>query len=227
MTQSPSTKAREAGSPKPPRRRTGRRLSVTHVLIAIVVILAFVLNLLVLRDRSSTTLVAIAERPLTTGSVLSNESVRLVPVDSGFEGIGSMVTEETLDSHLGWVARRAIPEGETLSISALVEPGDGSGLRSMSVPVSIEHAAGGSLVPGDRVDVISVVEGTANFVATDLEVTGVAEAATGAIGAGGSYHVVLAVTAQQALSLASAVDMGSLEIVRATGAEAAGLTDDR
>lgn len=218
MTSSPSTKAREAGSPPPARRRIGRRLSAAHVLIAIVVILAFVLNLLVLRDRSSTTLVAVADRPLTTGSVLTAESVRLVPVDSEFEAIDLMVTEDDIAQFVGWVVGRHLAEGEVVGVSALVEPGEGPGLRSMSLPVPIERAAGGSLVAGDRVDVISVVDGEAGFVASDLEVIGVADMTSSGIGMSAAYHVVVAVTAEQALALAAALDDGSVEVIRSTGA---------
>ncbi|MFZ0015563.1 MAG: hypothetical protein WAL25_15775 [Acidimicrobiia bacterium] len=218
MTSSPLSKLREAGSPKPARRRSGRRLSATHVLIAVVVILAFVLNLLVLRDRSSTVLVAMADQPLTTGALLSPESIRLVPIDSGFEGLDELVTEESLAGFEGWVLDRAIAPGGMLDRSSLVEPGEASGLRSMSLPIAEEHAAGGSLISGDRVDVISVAGGAASFVATDLEVTGVASAPAGSIGTTSSYHVVVAVTAEQALDLAAALASDSLELVRATGA---------
>ena len=38
----------------------------------------------------------------------------------------------------------------------------------MSIPIAIEHAAGARIVVGDRVDVITVVDGIARFVATDL-----------------------------------------------------------
>lgn len=217
---SPTTQVREAGSPTPARRRLRRRPSATHVLIAVVVILAFVLNLLVLRDRGSTTLVAVARQPLTSGSVLGPESVRFVPVDSDFESLDHLLTQDSLASYEGWVLDRAIAEGALLEASALVQPAASSGLRSMSLPIDREHATGGTLVAGDRVDVISVVDGVPGFVATDLEVTAVADAASGAIGAVSAYHVVLSVSAEQALALAAALDSGSLEVVRSTGAEA-------
>jgi Flp pilus assembly protein CpaB len=203
----------------PARRRLRRRPSATHILIAVVVILAFVLNLLVLRDRSSTMLVAVARHQLTTGSVLGPDSVRLIPVESDFESLDHLITDESLGSYDGWVLRRAIDEGALLDVSSLVQPGDGSGPRSMCLPVDREQAAGGSLVAGDRVDVISVVDGEAGFVASDLEVTGVAEDSSGGIGAVSQYHIVLSVSADQALALAAALDSDSLEIVRSTGAE--------
>lgn len=225
MSITPSTTQREAGSSKSARRRTGRRLSANHVLIAVVVILAFVLNLLVLQDRSSSQLVAIADRPLTTGTPLTDDSIRLVPVDSSFEGLPSLVSEGDLPVLEGWVVGRAIPEGGLIDRAALVEPGEASGLRSMSIPIATEHAAGGALVSGDRVDVISVGDGVASFVARDLEVTGVSESAGAAIGAASAYNVVVAVTADQALALAQAIDSGSMEIVRSTGALGAGGQD--
>jgi hypothetical protein len=63
------------------------------------------------------------------------------------------------------------------------------------------------------------VDGEAVFVASDLEVTGVAEDSSGGIGAVSQYHIVLSVSADQALALAAALDSDSLEIVRSTGAE--------
>ena len=222
MASSPSVRLREAGTSKPVRRAGGRRLSATHILIAIVVILAFVLNLLVLRDRSATTLIAVADRPLAAGSTFNTDGIRLVSVDADFEGLQHLVTEQDLRGLEGWVLERSIAEGELLDFSALVEPGASPGLRSMSVPVPVEHAAGGLLREGDRVDVISVVDGLASFVASDLEVLSVAESTGAAIGSTSGFHLVLAVDAKSALRLAEAIESGSIEVVRSTGAPAPG-----
>lgn len=219
MTSSPSTTQREAGSLQPARRRLSRRLSASHVVIAIVVILAFVLNLLVLHDRDATSLVAIAEQPIPAGSPIEAANIRLVPVDSGFEALPGLVTETDLAQLEGWVTARPIPEGGLIERSAVVEPGSATGLRTMSLPVPVEHAAGGSVVPGDRVDVIAVVDGTAQYVAGGLEVVSVAAGSSGAIGSIAAYHVVVSVDADEALALAQAMDSGSIEIVRSTGAE--------
>lgn len=213
-----TTKLKTEGSEAPKRKRSVRRLSGTHILIAVVVILAFILNFLVLQDRSASTLVAVARHPLTSGSVLTAEDVRLIPLESGFEGMGSLVTESQLQDLEGWVMADSISEGALLSESSLVEPGGPSGLRAMSVPVSLEHAAGGSLTSGDRIDVITVVDGEALYVVDDVEVVAVADATTAAIGATGSYHIVVAVTADEALSLAEAIASGDLEVVKSTGA---------
>lgn len=220
MAVTPSTRLREAGSPQSARRRIGRRLSLNHVLIALVVILAFVLNLLVLQDRGSTTLVAVADRPLTAGSQIDPSTLRLVPVDSGFEGLPDLVTEGELAALDGWVLSRSVAAGGLIDESTFVAPGSPSGLRSMSLPVPIEHAAGGSLVAGDRIDVISVDDGTAGYVAEDLEVVMVAEGSSGGIAGVSDFHVVISVKADEALALAEALDRGSIEIIRSTGSNA-------
>jgi hypothetical protein len=84
--------------------------------------------------------------------------------------------------------------------------------------VPLEHAAGGALRPGDRIDVISVSDGVARYVAVDLGVISVAEGASGSIGSSLAFHVVVAVEASDALELAEALDTGSVELVRSTGA---------
>ena len=182
------------------------------------VVLAFVLNFLALQDRSATTLVAVADRPITAGSAFSIDSVRLVPVPEGFEGIESLVQQARLSEFEGWVVERSIPEGGLLDQSALVEPGAPSGLRSMSLPIAVAHAAGGTIVAGDRVDVISVLDGSATYVASDIEVIGSSALDGGSFGSIGDYHIVVAVDAGQALDLAGALESGSLEIIRSTGA---------
>lgn len=219
MSVTPSTQVREVGPQKPARRRIGRPLSAAHIAIAVVVILAFVLNLLVLQDRSATTLVAVADEPLAAGSTIDANDLRLVPIDSDFEGLGELVTEAELGRLDGSVLSRAIPAGGVLDKSALIEGGSNSGLRSMSLPVPMEHAAGGTLVAGDRVDVITVVDAEARFVATHLEVLSVSESSSSAISSTPAYHIVVGVEADEALDLALALDAGSVEIVRSTGAE--------
>ena len=74
----------------------------------------------------------------------------------------------------------------------------------MSIPVAIEHAAGARIVVGDRVDVITVVDGVARFVATDLAVIAHADTETGGLSTR-AYHLTVAVDDDQALALAEAI----------------------
>jgi Flp pilus assembly protein CpaB len=191
---------------------------MSHLLIALAAVLAFGLNYLALQNREATTMVALANGPIAEGTPFSADLVRLVPLPTDFEGIAHLLTEDDVDSRDGWVTSRSVAAGELVNAGVLIQPGAASGLRTMSIPVPIEHAAGATLVVGDRVDVISMLDDEAAFVATDLEVVSIAETSQGGIGGVGPYHLVVAVTADEALALARAIDDGSVEIIRSTGA---------
>lgn len=194
-----------------------RRPSLSHVLIALAVVLAFTFNFLALQDRDRSVLVAVANTSLDAGTSLDSTDVRFVSIDAGFEGIGSMVEQESWTSVSGWVLTRPVAEGGVIAVDALTRPLGGDGLRSMSVPVAPEHAAGGLLEIGDVVDVISVEDGVPAYVVAGVEVVGVS-AGSGGIGAAGGYFVVLAIDSSQALDLARAIASGSLEVIRSSGA---------
>jgi Flp pilus assembly protein CpaB len=182
------------------------------------VLLAFALNYLALQNRAATSLVAVAEAPITEGTALGRDLVRLAPISTDFEGLEHLVAEDDLGALEGWIAARALAEGEPIGRSDLLPPGGGEGLRTMSIPVPVEHAAGATVVVGDRVDVISIVGDEPVFVATDLEVVGIGEASQAGLTVAGPYHVVVAVEPDQALALARAISDGSLEVLRSTGA---------
>jgi Flp pilus assembly protein CpaB len=181
-------------------------------------LLAFGLNYLALQNRAATSLVAVAEAPIAEGTALGRDLVRLAPIPTDFEGLEHLVAEDDLGALEGWIAARALAEGEPIGRSDLLPPGGGEGLRTMSIPVPVEHAAGATVVVGDRVDVISIVGDAPVFVATDLEVVGIGEASQAGLTVAGPYHVVVAVAPDQALALARAISDGSLEVLRSTGA---------
>ena len=216
---SPPTVTRRAGTSGAVGRAIRRRFSASHVVIGLAVVLAFTLNYLVLQSRNETQLVAIADRSLGAGSTLAASDVRLVPIDADFAGLESLILESALPRYEGWILTHPLEEGALIGSSSLLEPAAPNGLRSMSIPVPVEHAAGGTLLPGDRVDVISVGDGVAIYVVSDVEVLAVAERDAGALGSIGGYHLVVSVDVDQALAISEAIDSGSLEIVRSTGAE--------
>jgi Flp pilus assembly protein CpaB len=217
---------REAGTSAPTTRPARRRPSLSHVAIAFAALLAFGFNYLALQNRGATMMVAIADAPIAEGTALASELVRLVPIPSDFEGLEQVIVEEDLTRVEGWIVNRSVTEGELIDRSMVIEPGTGDGLRTMSIPVTVEHAAGGTLVVGDRVDLISLVGDEPEFVAVDLEVVGIAEMAQGGLSGVGPYFIVVAVTSEDALALAKAIDDGSIEIVRSTGAGAVAADGD-
>lgn len=221
MAATPSVKTREAGTSEPIRRSSRRRFGLPHALIAVAAILAFLFNVLALQNRDETVLVAVADTSIAEGSALSPDMIRLEPLPTTFGGLDNLITEDATGGLTGAIVTRPISEGQLLDRSAFVEPGSADGLRSMSIPVAVEHAAGGSVSTGDRVDVISVVDGEPRFVATDLEVLRVSDQdQDGRLAGTTAFHVVVGVTPEQALELAGAIDVGSIELVRSTGAEA-------
>lgn len=219
MTVSPSIGVREAGtSQHPVRRRLRRRPSLSIILVVVVAALAFVLNLIALQNRSAVVRVAVAAGQITQGSVVSADDFGLVEVAASFEGLDSLLEEDVIDSRVGWVADRPLESGDLISAADLVQPASSVGFRLMAIPASIDHAAGGAISVGDRIDVISVRDDIPEFVVSGVEVTAVADPDRGSLGGGSSYFVVVALDADQALDLAAAIDQGSVELVRATGA---------
>jgi Flp pilus assembly protein CpaB len=191
---------------------------MAHILIGLAALLAFGLNYLALQARDATTLVVVAEGPIAEGTALNADLVRLAPLPSEFEGLGHLIVEDDLAGFHGWILARSLADGQLIDRAILIRPGVSDGLRTMSIPVPVEHAVGATLVVGDRIDVISPIDGVPGFVAVDLEVVGIAAASQGGLTAVGPYHIVVAITSDEALALAKAIEEGSIEIVRSTGA---------
>jgi Flp pilus assembly protein CpaB len=194
-----------------------RRPSLSHILIAVTVFLAFGLNYLALQNRDAEVLVAVAAEPIAEGSVLTSEALRFVPVAADFEALDTLLVDGDFEGMEGMIFARSVPAGALIDVAALVDAGVEDGHRAMSIPIAIEHAAGARIVVGDRVDVITVIDGVASFVATDLAVIAHAEPQAGGLSTG-AYHVTVAVDEEEALALAEAIATGSLEVVRSTGA---------
>jgi Flp pilus assembly protein CpaB len=215
---SPSVLTREAGTSAPATRSARYRPSLSHIAIALAALLAFGFNYLALRSRDATSLVAVAAAPIAEGAAFDADIIRLAPLPADFVGLTHLVAEADIGGLEGWIVARSMAEGEPIGRSDLIRPGAAEGLRTMSIPVSVEHAAGATLSVGDRVDVISIVGEAPEFVATDLEVVSVGEATQTGLTAAGPYHVVVAVDPDEALALAGAIADGSLEVLRSTGA---------
>jgi hypothetical protein len=210
------------------RRRSplGSRLTFAHVAPVLLAVVAFVLGLVVLQQRSATVLVPVASRAINAGDRVTPGSVRLVRVHAqDAEARAGLVAPGDLAASAGWVASVLIRAGDPITRSEVTKPAGPAGLGSMSLQVPVEHADGGALRLGDRVDVIGQVNGTAQYQARGLQVLAVAsqDRSGGLVAAGsGGYFVVVAVDSTTALRLAQAVDArgsgaGVVDIVRTTG----------
>lgn len=206
-------------SPGPRTRRWTDRFSVGHGLMVGAGLLAALLNFAVLRGNDETVWVVTAARDIQPGETLRGELLSTVQLDADSSALSGLFVGERIAELDGTTVAARIGAGEPVLRSAIVPPGSADGLRAMSVPVDPAHAVGGRLRAGDRVDVIEVVDGGARYVATDVEVIGVADLASGgALGGLGSYSVTLAVDDLTALRLAAGVRGDRLEIIRSTGA---------
>jgi len=215
------------------RRPVGGRLSLGHVVPLALAVLAGVLVLAGLKDRSATESVAVATHSISAGQALTAADFRWVSVH---RSDGSVVTGmiNPSDAAGPWVAAVDIPSGAPVALSELTRSSPALGLGSMSIQVPPSHADGGALQPGDRVDVISAASGQAVYLATDLDVLAVDQTQGGVLGSvqDSSYYVTVAVDRTTALRLAAALGASSaggastVELVRSTG-EAASTSGGR
>ncbi len=203
-----------------PRRGLLSRFSAAHGLMVASAMLAFVLVAVVLGDRDETVVVAVARADMAPGDVVTAADVRWSELPASSPLARQFVARADL-AGTAWVAAGPVAAGQPLRRSDLVPPAAADGLRSLSIPVAKEHAVGGALRAGDRVDVIDVTDTGASYAAAGLSVAKVAgTASAGGItaGSGRDYFVVVRVDAEQALALARAMADGKVEVVRSTGA---------
>ena len=126
----------------------------------------------------------------------------------------------------GRVITRPIHAGELVATSWLASSATPSGARSITIPVEPEHAVGGALRSGDRVDVLATfnsgdVRARTTVLARGVDVVETVKA--GAIGFGDEalVGITLSVSPQEAARLAFAIRTGEIDVVRVDGPAAA------
>lgn len=219
MTQlAPSNDAHDAVRLK--RRPWWSRMSAAQVFMIVAGILAFLANLVLLRGQEDVEFVAVAAVDLNPGIVLdATEHLRFVEVDGSSDLVGRSVLRDEVGAFEGFIVTASLRTGDLVNRSQLREAAASGDLRAMSVPVDPANAAGGRIAVGDRVDVIAVDDGVARYVLVGSEVIERSPETSGsALGGSGSFFIVVGVTADQALELASAMDRADIQIVRSTGA---------
>jgi len=199
------------------RRNLLSRIRLGHVVMIVAAILALIFNIAVLRSRDATVEVMVANGDIPAGATLnrSHFSTAVVPADDLLTS--RFVVADDIESAVGQLATRAIADGDPILESDLLIVNNRGGLRAMSVPIDQGRAVGGALRAGDSVDIVLVQDGVATYIATGVEVLHVPNSDTNALGARTGYAPTLAVDATQALRIASALDIGDVHLVRATG----------
>lgn len=201
-----------------PRRPLLSRLSLGHVIMVLAGLLAFLLVLVVLRERGETVQIAVAVDQIDAGTALQRGDVRYAALGNADEQLlQTFLTPEDIGVAVddGWIATRTIAAGVALTSDDFRLEATASDLRAMSLPVASAHAVNGAIVAGDRVDIIAVDRGIAEYVAIDVEVI--------AVGASGTstrsgFALTVAVDDATSLRLAVAINSAAIEVVRSTGA---------
>jgi Flp pilus assembly protein CpaB len=199
------------------RRKLMSRLRLGHVVMVAAALFALVLNLLVLQDNRETIEIVVAATDLGAGTTLARAHLSPVEIPADDALAARLVRADALDQWLGQLTTRSIGNGEPILKSDLLVVSAQDGLRAMSIPIDQSQAVAGGVTAGDAVDVVLVVDGVATYIATNIQVLGVPDSGTNALGARTGYAPTVAVTATEALRIAAALDTGTVHLIRSTG----------
>ena len=208
----------------PAGRRWSSRLSTGHVVMIVAGLLGVALTLSVVRGHDRGREILVTTRDVVPGTVLDAGAVRTERIDASANVLASGFAPDERDEVVGHVATAPIAEGALVARAVLHGRDDGAAARSMSFPLPKSHAMAGELAVGDRVDVLAVQHDGANagYVMTGVDVLAVNGAHGGPLGAPDEVTVTIAVHADDAVKLATALETGTVTLVRATGAAPAG-----
>ncbi|HJQ95116.1 MAG TPA: SAF domain-containing protein [Acidimicrobiia bacterium] len=180
-------------------------------------VLAFATNLMVLRGQEETREAVIATGRIEAGRVIAPTDLTVAEVDVDDGLFATLLPGQQSQTLVGMVATRTIEAGHLLSVDDVRPVAAPSAQRALSIPIEIEHAVGGGLVAGDRIDLIAVGESGPEYVLVGAEVLEVPSTARGSLTGATGFFVVVAVDDQQALAVAAAIRSGEIEIARSTG----------
>lgn len=229
MTQTarrPDTSNGEWAVAPAPKRRLLSGISLGHIIMVISGILAFLLVLVVLRDRAEVVTVAVAVANIEAGTALVEQDVAMVEMgDADPELAAALLNQDAVQAAVsdGWVAAQTITAGTVLRESDFSPQLANTDLRAMSIEIDPGNAVNGAIGVGDRIDVITVRKGVARYVVTNAEVVAISGVDSSISSSG--FTVTIAVDGPTSLRLASALNLGDIEIVRSTGASPAELSD--
>jgi Flp pilus assembly protein CpaB len=185
--------------------------------------LGVMLTLSVLRSADDTRPVLVAAHDLPPGTVISDASLHVARIHADTSVLATLFAGDQIAALRGRVVTATVQAGELVARGSVSALDAHSATRVMSFPIARARAVGGKLAPGDRVDVVGVDHdsGRAGYVMTDAEVVGIEGRSSGALsGASDDVTVTLVVDPGSAPQLASAIQAGTVMLVRSTGAPA-------
>jgi Flp pilus assembly protein CpaB len=167
----------------------------------------------------------VAAHDVAAGATLGAGDLEVVLVDLPDAQAGHAFADTAAVS--GRVALSALHEGELVQSSAVADRDKSDPRFEVSLPIERARALGGSIEPGERVDVVATVgdgrDARTEVVALRAQVVRVIDAKRSSVGTSGDVVVALALpTEDEVLAVTHASRAGSVTIVRATGVVAAG-----
>jgi Flp pilus assembly protein CpaB len=173
----------------------------------------------VMQDAQNTVAVWAAARDVPEGAVITASDLRVADVRLPDDLLARYALSSTpLD---GAVATRSIATGELFSTAWVAGDAELESGRMISIPLQPEHAVGGSLRVGDRIDILATFDaGDARartvVLAQAIEVRDVV-LAQGVIDDPGQIGVTVSVDASQSARIAFAIRNSEIDVVRVTG----------
>jgi len=196
------------------------RVSTGHVVMVIAGLLGALLTLSALRAADETRPVVVAARDIAPGTIIDARWLRTSNVHADAGVLATLFAASAIDELRGQIAVARVPAGSLLTHDDVRSVTAGAAPRAMSFPIPVTRAVGGALVAGDRVDVLSVRHNTgrSSYVAIDATVLAFSNHGGGALQGSDDASITLAVDPNAAARIASALETGSVTLVRATGA---------
>jgi Flp pilus assembly protein CpaB len=202
------------------RRALTSRVSTGHVVMVVAGLLGALLTLSALRAADDTRPVLVAAHDIVPGTVIDSRSFRTSSIHADAGVLATLFDASAVDDLRGQIAVARIPAGSLVTHDDVRAVAAGRAPRAMSFPIPVTRAVGGALGAGDRVDVLSVQHNTgrSRYVATDAMVLAYSNHGGGALQGSDDASITLAVEPEVAARIASALETGSVTLVRATGA---------
>jgi Flp pilus assembly protein CpaB len=169
-------------------------------------------------DSNSRT-VAVATRDIAPGTRLSSSDFRTQTVDIDDALADRLVTSPSKLN--GTTILGPLTAGDMVATSAVVDTGSSAPYLEMSFALPASRALDGALRPGETVDVLTTDKSSptpsARTAAANARVLRT-QSGNGSLGEGGDVIITVGVTSKSEIaSIAAAVDLGQVTLVRTTG----------
>jgi Flp pilus assembly protein CpaB len=208
-------------------KRAGPNISSSWIIMVLSFLIAVVVYLFVTNTESSKVAVAVASKDISTGAQLQAGDMRQIEVTLDSPQLNRLVLWADRNQYVGYTVAGPIAEGDMITKAQVRRHTTANGLDAMSIPVDKTRAVGGDLTIGDRIDVINNASGTSEYAAQNIEVIAVNDGSSGgALSAAEGFHIIVAVTPDQAISIAKALDTAKIDVVRTTGGSAPSRNSD-